>query len=257
MDDAWKFFEASKRYYYEVPSLWFARVIRKCSSQSGCVTPIILALATGGQTCGPLQVSKLNSENRRYAQCTTRLVRPALLAFALVNDRDARALAVRIRGELPDRDPLGGWGAVTRRGRIARTSQPTLHHKKGMHKLQHWSCGSDAPTEAGGVGDAAARRGSATDAFVPSAPTAVCAHVSFSTRPPGVPPTAMARCATTVEVFTPHHQRTSRRRASARRKRRPTTGLPARAGFSCLSDARANALQFWGALVRPGARRGM
>ena len=160
-------------------------------------------------------------------------------------------------GELRVRDPLGGWGAGTRRGRIARTSQPTLHHKKGMHKLQHWSCGSDAPTEAGGVGDAAARRGSATDGFVPSAPTAVCAHVSFPTRPPGVPPTAMARCATTVEVFTPHHQRTSRRRASARRKRRPTTGLPARAGFSCLSDARANALQFWGALVRPGARRGM
>jgi len=156
-----------------------------------------------------------------------------------------------------ERDPLGGWGAGTRRGRIARTSQPTLHHKKGMHKLQHWSCGSDAPTEAGGVGDAAARRGSATDAFVPSAPTAVCAHVSFPTRPPGVPPTAMARCATTVEVFTPHHQRTSRRRASARRKRRTTTSLPARAGFSCSSDARANALQFWGALVRPGARRGM
>ena len=157
----------------------------------------------------------------------------------------------------PRERSVGGWGAGTRRGRIARTSQPTLHHKKGMHKLQHWSCGSDAPTEAGGVGDAAARRGSATNAFVPSAPIAVCAHVSFPTRPPGVPPTAMARCATTVEVFTPHHQRTSRRRASARRKRRPTTGLPARAGFSCLSDARANALQFWGALVRPGARRGM
>ena len=36
--------------------------IRKCSSQSVGLTPIILALATGGQTCGPLQVSKVNSE---------------------------------------------------------------------------------------------------------------------------------------------------------------------------------------------------
>ena len=80
----------------------------------------------------------------------------------------------------PRERSVGGWGAGTRRGRIARTSQPTLHHKKGMHKLQHWSCGSDAPTEAGRVGDAAARRGSATDGFVPSAPIAVCAHVVLS-----------------------------------------------------------------------------
>ena len=180
---------------------------------------------------------------------------PCTVGLRARERRDGRALAVRIRGELPDRDPLGGWGAGTRRGRIARTSQPTLHHQKGMHKLQHWSCGSDAPTEAGGAGDAAARRGGATDGFVPSAPTAVCAHVSFPTRPPGVPPTAMARCATTVEVFTPHHQRTSRRRASAQTA--PNHESPDESGISCLSDARANALRFWGALVRPCARRGM
>ena len=205
-------------------------------------------------SCATVGVCK----NSTQCSCAARGASPDVFAFRVAFD--AAEEFVPPCGELRERSVErmhGGWGAGTRRGRIARTSQPTLHHKKGMHKLQHWSYGSDAPTEAGGVGDAAARRGSATDVFVPSAPTAVCAHVSFSTRPPGVPPTAMARCATTVEVFTPHHQRTSRRRASARRKRRPTTGLPARAGFSCSSDARANALQFWGALVRPGARRGM